>query len=126
MLANIGNLERKRTGPTRTVFLVCALLSLHGCVSAEAKDDERTTLQGTLHLIGNEPFAVLALHIEDGRQIRIVHKDAEQFRRYIGRRVTMSGRMRERELTTADGKRTFVEFYLDEPRLEATHDTSRE
>lgn len=80
-------------------------------------DGQRATVEGRLQMIGNEPFTLLAILTESGQQVRLPEEDRERFRAYQGREVRMTGVIRERKITTADGKQTFTEWFLTEPEF---------
>ncbi|MBN2468116.1 MAG: hypothetical protein JXD19_08205 [Deltaproteobacteria bacterium] len=82
-------------GP-RSFLLPCLCLGmlLVGCHGAGGPDeDESTFIEGRLYLVGNEPFAELALETRDGKVYTLRGDTVPGLRRLQGQGVRLEGKV---------------------------------
>ena len=107
------------------LLLLCVAVNAQAFPSSEsardepARDPEPALLEGTVRLVGSEPFARIVLTTDAGRDYYIEDDDArDRFSVYIGRRVQVRGVTGERELTLAGTERTVREYFIREVEIE--------
>ncbi len=87
--------------------------------SEAAREPEPTLLEGTVRLVGSEPFARIVLTTDAGRDYYMEDDKArERFSGYIGRRLQVRGVTGERELTLAGTERKVREYFIREVEIE--------
>jgi uncharacterized protein YcfL len=99
--------------PLRLVFIITllpALLLTNGCSSH--KETTRGTVQGTVFVVGNEPFTALAVEVSQGKMYRIA--SSAEIRQHL---IALQGKKVEVEYsridTTAEGITVQVERFQE-------------
>ncbi|MCA1755645.1 MAG: hypothetical protein LC641_13315, partial [Spirochaeta sp.] len=102
------------------------LLILFAAVNAQAlpssepaPEPEPSLLEGTVRLVGSEPFTRIVLSTEDGRDYYLEGGNArERFSVYIGQELQVRAVTGVRELTLAGTERKVREYYIREVEIE--------
>ena len=111
---------------TVTALAGALLLILFAAVNAQAlpssepaPEPEPRLLEGTVRLVGSEPFTRIVLSTEDGRDYYLEGDNArEHFSAYIGQELQVRAVTGVRELTLAGTERKVREYHIREVEIE--------
>jgi len=104
---------------TRYLVLVLALTFLVPALDARGSGDTGSSdpviIVGIVRVVGNEPFVVLVITDEKGKDYLIPENREEQFRPLVQQIIQVRSNVSVREIRTADGKRITDEHTLVDP-----------
>jgi hypothetical protein len=80
-------------------------------------DGERLVVEGTVNLVGNEPFARLALRAADGKVFFLPPQMDDRRRELLNRTVRIEGTVRVTVLLSADRRHKVTEYRLEDARV---------
>ena len=96
-------------------FGICACSA---CASGKTKpvfiDGEKTTIEGVVKFVGNEPMSKLVIETENA-QVIIPKKTPESAKGIIGKKVKAEGIIKTIPVESSDHKYKFFQYRMDEP-----------
>lgn len=84
-----------RTRPTLARFALACLAAFLAVLAIVLLDSCAATLEGTVLRVGNEPFSMLALRLDDGRLLALEGSLSPELERLQNRRVRLQGELIE-------------------------------
>jgi hypothetical protein len=82
----------KRSRPFYLLVLLFAWAAMLGAGSLKMGADE-IQVTGKVYVMGNEPFTVVAIELDDGKAYALVGDQEKELRKLQGKRVTVRGRL---------------------------------
>ena len=77
-------------------------------------------ITGKVRLVGNEPFSQLVITDEKGKDYIIQKEYRSTFKNLLHKEVTVSAKIVEDTLHSADGKYTIIRYFLIDPVIIVT------
>jgi len=97
------------------LFFVLLVFTLQASGIVDSSDSVIYEISGKIRLIGNAPFSQLVITDENGKNFIISKEYYPTFKKLIYTKVTISSKIEEEELHSADSKYTKFRYFLIDP-----------